>query len=463
MLEAHFAVLQAGGLLVTVNTRLAPGEITYILQHAGARFLFADTEYSAVVGEVAPHCPQLEHIIGIADDPAFPAPAGEDYEAFLASGSVEPVPHVVENELEPITINYTSGTTGRPKGVTFTHRGGYLNALGEALEMGLSPEAVYLWVVPMFHCNGWCFPWAVTAVGGTHVCLRKFEPAAAWALIQQEGVTHFCGAPVVLIALVNDKNAPERLARPITVATGGAPPSPTLLESVNRLGIKILHIYGLTETYGPYTVCAWQPGWQELPPAELGRYLARQGVGYSVGAPVRVVDEDMQDVPADAQTLGEVVMQGNMVMKGYWDDPEATGRAFRGGWFHSGDLAVMHPDGYLELRDRSKDIIISGGENISSIEVEQALYRHPSVLEVAVIGVPDAKWGESPKAFVTLKENAALTEADLVAFCREQIAHYKCPRNIVFGVLPKTSTGKIQKYVLRDREWAGESKRIKGA
>ncbi|MBI2431497.1 MAG: long-chain-fatty-acid--CoA ligase [Candidatus Hydrogenedentes bacterium] len=463
MLEAHFGVMLAGGILVTINTRLAPAEIQYILAHSGSTFLFADTEYAATVTQIRGQCPELQHVIHITDDPAFGKAGGEDYEEFLASGRPAPVPWVVEDEYESITINYTSGTTGRPKGVTFCHRGAYINALGEVLETAMTADSVYLWTLPMFHCNGWCFTWGVTALGATHVCLRKFEPAAAWQLIERERVTHFNGAPVVLIALLNNKNAPKQLERPLTITTAGAPPSPTLIENVRKLGANIIHVYGLTEVYGPFTVCAWQPEWRGLSVQEQGKLLARQGVGYLVGAPTRVVDEDMNDVPADGQTMGEAVMQGNMVMKGYWDEPEATEKGFRGGWFHSGDVAVMHPDGYIELRDRSKDIIISGGENISSIEVEQALYRHPAVLEVAVVAAPHVKWGETPKAFVTLKEGAEVSEADLIAFCRQQIAHFKCPSSIQFGPLPKTSTGKIQKFVLREREWAGEEKRIKGA
>lgn len=462
MLEAHFGVLLAGGIIVPVNYRLAPAEIQYILEHSGAKVLLVDTEFFPLIAEIRESLPGLRHLIHVADDPAYPIPDTQDYEDFLATGSPDPVPWVLEDEYEEITINYTSGTTGRPKGVTYTHRGAYINAWGEVIETGMTPDSRFLWSLPMFHCNGWCFTWGVTAIGATHVCHRKFEPGTAWKLIQQEGVTHFNGAPVVMIALVNHPDAPARFQHPVTICTAGAPPSPTIIQTLTEMGAHILHLYGLTETYGPFTVCAWQPEWRGLSFEAQGRLLARQGVGYAVGGPTRVVDEHMNDVPADGESLGEVVMQGNMVMKGYWNDPEATATAFRGGWFHSGDVGVMHPDGYIELRDRSKDVIISGGENISSIEVEQILYRHPFVLECAVVGAPHEKWGESPKAYVTLKPGKELTQEALIAFCREHIAHFKAPTSVVFGPLPKTSTGKIQKFRLREKDWEGKEKRIQG-
>ena len=390
-----------------------------------------------------------------------PCPAS-DYEEFLSQGSPEPLPWRVDDEFEPITINYTSGTTGRPKGVTFCHRGAYINAMGGLFETSFTTNSVFMWVVPMFHCNGWCFTWSVTAAGGTHVCMRKYDPAVAWRLIQDEGVTHFNGAPVTLIALVNDPARLEKFPRPLTITVGGAPPSPTIIERVQAMGGHIVHIYGLTEVYGPFTVCTWQQDWKQREPHEQGRLLARQGVGFMVGGLMRVVDEHMNDIPRDGTAMGEVVMRGNMVMTKYWNEPEATAQAFRGGWFHSGDVAVWHPDGYIELRDRSKDVIISGGENISSIEVEQCLYRHPAVLECAVVGVPHEKWGEAPKAYVTLKEGEHATEQELIDHCREHIARFKAPCGVVFGPLPKTSTGKIQKFVLREKEWAGQQKRIKG-
>ena len=463
MLEAHFGVPLAGGILVAINTRLAPNEVAYILNHSGAKFLFVDSELAATVRPVLDRLTTVKTIVNILDAPVGEPLSGPDYESFLAEAFSEPLPFPMEDEEATISINYTSGTTGMPKGVMYSHRGAYLNALGEAIETGLSSETVYLWTLPMFHCNGWCFTWAVTAVGGTHVCLRKVDPAAAWSLVDRHRVTHLNGSPVVLISLLNHASRPQKLSRPITVTTAGAPPSPTLIGQMEALGAKIIHVYGLTETYGPHTICAPQADWASLPADERSRLKARQGVAYTIADQVRVVDENMLDVPADGETLGEVLMRGNNVMTGYYDDPEATRKAFKGGWFHSGDLAVMHADGYIELRDRRKDIIISGGENISSIEVEQVLYRHPAVLEVAVVGVPHAKWGETPKAFVTLKDGMQASDQELIDFCRAQIAHFKCPTAIEFTALPKTSTGKVQKYVLRQKEWAGHEKQIQGA
>ena len=463
MLAAHFAVPLAGGVLVCVNTRLSAHEIEYILEHSGARFLFVDTEYAHQIEPIRANLPALEHVISVQDTDHPLLRDSIEYELFLHRGSPDPVPLLLQDEMETISINYTSGTTGRPKGVMYSHRGAYLNALGEIVETTLDAESTFLWTVPMFHCNGWCFPWGVTAVGGTHVCLRRVEPAHVWDLIQREGVTHFNAAPVVLISLLNHPDRPRHVEGSLTVTTGGAPPSPTLLEHMNEIGARMIHVYGLTETYGPYTLCVPQAHWRELFADQQAKLLARQGVGYVVTDGLRVVDEEMNDVPRDGNSMGEVVMRGNIVMKGYYNDPEATAEAFRGGWFHSGDIAVMHPDGYIELRDRSKDIIISGGENISSIEVEQTLYRHAAVLEVAVVGIPHERWGETPKAFVTLKNGNKATAQELIAFCREEIAHFKCPTQIEFTVLPKTSTGKIQKYVLREKEWAGHETRIQGA
>jgi fatty-acyl-CoA synthase len=463
MLEAHFAVPLAGGVLVSINTRLSPYEIEYILNHSGAKFLFVDAELQESVRPILKNVPGLRHLVNIVDGYEGDVLPGAEYEDFLATASPKRPPLVLEDEMETITINYTSGTTGNPKGVMYSHRGAYLNAIGVGTEAAFRPESVYLWTVPMFHCNGWCFTWGVTALGGTHVCLRRVEPERVWRLIESENVTHLCAAPVVLISLLNHPGRPRRLGNPLTVMTGGAPPSPTLIQHMNEIGARIIHIYGLTETYGPYTICAQQPRWGELFADEYARLNARQGVPFVLADGLRVVDRRMQDVPRDGQTLGEVVMRGNLVMKGYYHDAEATAQAFRGGWFHSGDLAVVHPDGYIELRDRSKDIIISGGENISSIEVEQALYRHEAVLEVAVVGIPHPTWGETPKAFVTLKDGQAVAAQDLIDFCRTSIAHFKCPTAVEFTALPKTSTGKIRKYVLREKEWAGHEKRIQGA
>jgi fatty-acyl-CoA synthase len=452
MLEVHFAVPAAGLVIVPVNTRLGSDEIGYILEHSGARALFVDHEFAPLV---KPLDLGSMTVIRVDDTGA----AGDPYEDFLAAQSPEPGEPWLEDESETISINYTSGTTGRPKGVMIHHRGAYLNALGETIETGMTFDSKYLWTLPMFHCNGWCFTWGVTALSATHVCLRRVESSRVWDLIDREGVTHYCGAPTVQIGIVNDPQA-HLLARPVTCAVAGAPPSPTLLGKLKELGFRPVHVYGLTETYGPHTVCAWNDEWEQLPADEMARKAARQGQGYVVADLVRVVDDQMSDVPMDGETLGEVVMRGNNVMKGYYEQPEASAEAFRGGWFHSGDLAVWHADGYIELRDRKKDIIISGGENISTIEVEQTVAKHPAVLECAVVAVPDAKWGERPKAFVTLKPGRTATEGEIIEFCRQHIAHFKCPACVEFGDLPKTSTGKVQKFVLRDREWKGQAKRI---
>ena len=452
MLEAHFGVPAAGLVLVPINTRLNSDEIAYILEHSGAKALFVDQELEGLVKPI-----DLTGVKVIRIDDT--GSAGDPYEDFLAAGSPEPCEPWIEDEMETISINYTSGTTGRPKGVMIHHRGAYLNAIGETIETAMTADAKYMWTLPMFHCNGWCFTWGVTALGATHVCLRKVDSSRIWDLIDKEGVTHYCGAPTVQIGIVNDPKA-HKLAKPVTCAVAGAPPSPTLLARLKELGFRPVHVYGLTETYGPHTVCAWDPAWDTLAPDEMAKKAARQGQGYVIADLVRVVDDQMNDVPMDAETLGEVIMRGNNVMKGYFEQPDATTEAFRGGWFHSGDLAVWHPDGYVELRDRKKDIIISGGENISTIEVEQAIARHPDVLEVAVIAVPDPKWGEVPKAFVVPKDGRSPTEADIIAHCRSALAHFKCPKRVEFGPLPKTSTGKVQKFVLREKEWSGQDKRI---
>jgi fatty-acyl-CoA synthase len=452
MLEAHYGVPAAGGILVAINTRLSSDEIGYILRHSGSKFLFVDAELE---GLIKPLGLGDMKVVRVDDTGA----AGDPYEDFLAGGSPEHVESWLESEDETISINYTSGTTGRPKGVMYSHRGTWVNAVGEITETGISFDAKYLWTLPMFHCNGWCFTWGVTAVGGTHVCLRRVESARIWEMIDREGITHYNGAPTVQIGVVNDPKA-HKLDRPVTVTVAGAPPSPTLLGKLKELGFRPVHVYGLTETYGPHTVCAWHEEWDALPGEEQARLAARQGQGYALFDLARVVDGNMNDVPRDGETLGEVVMAGNNVMKGYFEQPDATAEAFRGGWFHSGDIGVWHPDGYIELRDRKKDIIISGGENISTIEVEQCVARHQSVMECAVVAIPDDKWGERPKAFVTLKPGQSATEQDIIEFCKQHIAHFKAPAAVEFGDLPKTSTGKVQKFVLRDREWKGKTKRI---
>jgi fatty-acyl-CoA synthase len=452
MLEAHYGVPLAGGILVAINIRLSSDEVGYILQHSGSKFLFVDAEFEPVIKPLDLSALQVVRV----DDTGA---AGDPYEDFLATGAPDAVPPVLEDEEEMISINYTSGTTGRPKGVMYSHRGAWVNAMGEIVETGMNFETKYLWTLPMFHCNGWCFTWAVTAVAGTHVCLRRVESTRIWELLESEGITHYCGAPTVQIGVVNDPKA-HRLARSVTVTVAGAPPSPTLLGKLKELNFKPVHVYGLTETYGPHTVCAWHTEWDSLPAEKQAALAARQGQGYALFDLVRVVDEEMNDVPRDGETLGEVVMVGNNCAKGYFEQPEATAEAFRGGWFHSGDIGVWHPDGYIELRDRKKDIIISGGENISTIEVEQCVAKHPAVMECAVVAVPDEKWGERPKAFVTLKPGQQATEKDIIEFCKQHIAHFKAPAAIEFGDLPKTSTGKVQKFVLRDKEWKGREKRI---
>jgi fatty-acyl-CoA synthase len=453
--EAHFGVPMAGAVLNALNIRLDPGTIAFILEHGEAKVLITDTEFSPVIAEALAQLEQKPLVIDIADPMG---PGGErlgemDYEEFLATGDPAFQEITPEDEWEAIALNYTSGTTGNPKGVVYHHRGAYLNALGNVLVWGMRQHPVYLWTLPMFHCSGWCFPWTITAMAGTHVCLRRVEAAAIYEAIAREGVTHLCGAPVVMNMLLNFSPGLRcALDRRIEMMTAGAPPPAAVIEGMEALGFHITHVYGLTEVYGPAVVCAWHDEWDALPAAERARLKARQGVTYPVLEELTVADPAaLVPVTADGTTMGEVLMRGNIVMKGYLKNPRATEEAFAGGWFHSGDLGVMHPDGYIELKDRSKDIIISGGENISTIEVEDVLYRHPAVLEAAVVARPDPMWGETPCAFVTLKVEASATAEEIIAFCREHLARFKAPRTVLFGPLPKTSTGKIQKFVLRER------------
>jgi fatty-acyl-CoA synthase len=452
LLEAHYGIPLAGGILVAMNTRLSAHEIQYILRDSGSRLLLVDAQLKELVDDAGVE--DIETIViedtGEDDDP---------YERLLASGSPEPPESWLQDESEPISINYTSGTTGSPKGAIYTHRGGYLRAQGVAHEVGLGYDSVHLWTLPMFHCNGWCLTWGVTRAGGVHVCLRRVEPDRIWDLFESEGVTHYSGAPTIHMNIVNHEKA-HPLDQRVTVPTGGSPPTPALLKKMRELNLHPIHLYGLTETYGPVMGCSWQPQWDERDVEEQARLLARQGHTYNGADMVRVVDDEMRDVQRDGKAIGEVVMRGNAVMLGYHDLPEETEKAFRGGWFHSGDLAVWHPDGYVELRDRSKDIIISGGENISSIEIEHAISEHPAVLEAAVVATPDEKWGERPKAFVELKSGRDVSEDELLSFCREHLAKFKCPARVEFCQLPRTSTGKIQKYVLREKEWQDREKAI---
>jgi len=469
MLIAHFAVPLAGGVLVAVNTRLTAEEIAYILAHSGAKILVVDAALLPAAAAAADGVKAVAQLV-VAEDSEV-APTGADlsldsrlvsYPDFLARGGQEPLPWSVTDELAPIAINYTSGTTGRPRGAVYTHRGAYLNCFGEIIHSRHDENSVYLWTLPMFHCNGWCTPWALTGIGGTHVCLREVRGDAIWEQLREHDVTHLNAAPTVVSTILNAAEAGP-LTRPVLITTAGAPPSPTTIAHMEKMGFRIVHVYGLTETYGPITFCQYQPQWANLPAEQRAVVQARQGVSMIQAETVRVVDADMADVPADATTMGEIVMRGNNVMSGYYLDPGATEEAFRGGWFHSGDLGVMHPDGYIELRDRSKDVVISGGENISTIEVEQALMSHPAVSEVAVIGVPDEKWGERPKAFVVLRPGNSATPQELIAHVRTKIASYKAPRDVaIVAELPMTSTGKIQKFVLRDAEWAGHTHRVHG-
>ena len=456
MLECHFGIPMLGAVLNALNTRLDAKAIAFMLEHGEARVLIADREYEQVITEALGLLDNPPLVIDV-DDPEFgqgKAISDLDYEDFLASGDPEFAWQMPADEWQAISLNYTSGTTGNPKGVVYHHRGAYENAMGNQAVWSMGQHPVYLWTLPMFHCNGWCFPWTITAFAGTHVCLRKVDPEKILQLIRDHHVTHMCGAPIVLNTLLGASEAAKSgFSHTVQTMTAGAAPPAKVIEAIEAMGIQVTHVYGLTEVYGPVTVCAWKDQWNDLPVEERAAVKARQGVRYHTLAGMMVGhSETMEAVPRDGRTIGEIFLRGNTVMKGYLKNPDATAEAFRGGWFHTGDLAVWHPDGYVEIKDRLKDIIISGGENISTIEVEDALYRHPHVLEAAVVSRPDEKWGETPCAFITLKPDAPeITEKDIIDFCRERLAKFKLPKTVVFTELPKTSTGKVQKFVLRDQ------------
>jgi len=465
MLEGHYGPMRMGGVLVAINTRLSSREIRYILRHSGAKAFVFDSEYAATVEEALNGLETIDLLVEVID-PASGSPVSIlhgaiEYNQFLDSGTNTSLPKLNRSELDIVAIDYTSGTTGTPKGVEYNGRGSYLVALGQCVDIGLNSDSTYLWTLPMFHCNGWSYTWAITAVGGTHVCLRSVDAEEVFELTIKHSVTHMCAAPTVLTMLDNSDVAKPGIIDGVKIVTGGAPPAPKMLRTMKTLGAELVHAYGLTETYGPSTFSASQPGWSELGNDDHAQMLSRQGVANTVGhTGVRIVDTDMNNVPADAETIGEVVTRGNTIMVGYHNDPEASEAAFEGGWFHTGDLGVMHPDGYIELKDRKIDVIISGGENISSVEIEKVLMEHPAVLETCVVGVPSEQWGESPKAFISLRDGFDVSAEEIILFCRARLAHFKAPQEVEFGELPKTATGKIQKFVLREHEWSGHDRRI---
>jgi fatty-acyl-CoA synthase len=456
LLEAHFGVPMLGAVLNALNTRLDAKTIAFILAHGEAKVLITDREFSNIVGPALQQLGKKLLVIDIDDPLGAPGEAlGEiDYESFLASGDPDFPWSYPEDEWDAIALNYTSGTTGNPKGVVLHHRGAYLNAIGNLMVWSMPRHPVYLWTLPMFHCNGWCFPWTVAALSGTNVCLRRVDAGAIFGAIAEEKATHLCGAPIVVNLLLNapDEQRRDFGRRTISMMTAGSAPPAAVLQGIEGMGFAMTHVYGLTEVYGPVTVCEWHGDWDALGAEERAAVKARQGVRYPVLEGLMVGDpHTLAPVPRDGQTMGEIFMRGNVVMKGYLKNPKASQEAFAGGWFHTGDLAVTHPDGYVEIKDRSKDIIISGGENISTIEVEGVLYRHPDVLEAAVVARPDPRWGETPCAFVTLKPGHNTTPEQIIAYCRDHLAHFKAPKTIVFGPLPKTSTGKVQKFQLREQ------------
>ena len=454
MLEAHNGVPLIGAVLNSLNIRLDATTLAFILEHGEAKVLITDREFSPVIKQALAKIERSLLVIDIDDELGK---GGEllgqsDYETFIASANADDAPNAIEDEWQSISLLYTSGTTGNPKGCVYHHRGAYLNAIGNMTTMGVTHQSRYLWTLPMFHCDGWTFTWGVTAAMGTHVCLRQVDPELIFQLIEREDVTHMCGAPIVLNMLANAPTEQhKRATKNVEIATGGAAPPSSVIESMEALGFNVTHLYGLTETYGPATACIPQDDWPQLELQQRSTRMARQGVHYLTLEGAAIFNSDtMERTPTDGQTIGELMIRGNTVMKGYLKNPDATNEAFSGGWFHTGDLGVQHPDGYIEIKDRAKDIIISGGENVSTLEVEEVLYRHPAVLEAAVVAKPDAKWGETPCAFVTLHKADGATEQEIIDYCREYMARFKVPKHVVFGPLPKTSTGKIQKFALRD-------------
>lgn len=456
MLEAHFGVLNTGAILNAINTRLDAAAVGFILGHGEAKVLLLDSAFSELIHAALATLPSDKRpkLITV-DDPAVSGGErlGMDYEEFIAGGDAEEPWRLPDDEWDACTLNYTSGTTGNPKGVVYSHRGAYLSAIANIMTWNLPRHCVYLWTLPMFHCNGWCFPWAVTAMAGVHVCARAVRATAIFEAIANEDVTHFCCAPTVMNMLLKvDESERSPLPHPVNIMTAGAAPPAAVIEGMENLGFVIAHTYGLTETYGPSAICEWKSVWDEMPSNERARMKARQGVPYVLQQTMTVVNpETMEEVPADGETMGEIVFRGNMVMRGYLKNPSATESSFDGGMFRTGDLAVLHSDRYVEIRDRSKDVIISGGENISTIEVEAALFEHPGILEAAVVARPDETWGETPCAFVTLRPGVSATAEEIIAFCRERLAHFKCPKTVVFSELPKTATGKVQKFILRSK------------